>query len=185
MAVGDDPAGDLVLAARAGSTEAWTELIDRFSPMVRAVARRHRLGPADIDDVYQVTWLRLAENLDRLREPDRVAGWLATTAKREALRIATRPRNETTTIDLDLLEGDSDEADQQLAANEAAVAVARGFSELGERCRDLLTHLLIDELEYAEISDRLDIPIGSIGPTRKRCLQKLRALLLTNPLEAV
>ncbi len=170
-------------AARDGSPVAWTALVDRFSPMVLAVARRHRLNSADVDDVYQVVWLRLAENLDRLRDPDRIAGWLATTARREALRLATRPNTEVTSIDLDLLAGSGTDADQRLADEEVAVAVAQGFAALGERCRRLLTDLLVNELEYTEISARLGIPVGSIGPTRKRCLQKLRGLLLTTSLE--
>lgn len=170
--------GELVRAARDGSREAWAAIVDRFSPLVMAVARRYRLSPPDVDDVYQVVWLRLAEHLDRLRDPDRVAGWLATTTRNEALRVARRAQREAH-ADLEIIAADDTPTDDLLSSNEIRVAVAAAFATLGERCRQLLSYLLVKELHYEEVSRRLGMPVGSIGPTRQRCLQRLRSLLAT------
>jgi RNA polymerase sigma factor (sigma-70 family) len=171
---------DLIKRAGAKDQQAWRLLVNRFGSLVWAVARSHRLDHADAADVSQTTWLRLAENLDTLRDPARLPGWLATTARRESLRVLAGRRREAP--------GDlPDEPDHdRVARPEASVLTAdrnqrlwQAFSGLSERCQRLLRLIAtLPELSYAEIGSILDIPIGGIGPTRLRCLQALRRRLV-------
>jgi len=167
----------LVERARSGSEEAWQALVDQFSPLLRSVARRLRLGEADIDDAVQATWVRLLENLDRLREPERVGAWLATTARRECLRTLRRSARERPTGDDRVLDvADSAPAtDSALLRNERDAVLWSAFGGLSERCQSLL-RLLFSEppIAYSAISEILEMPIGAIGPTRQRCLGRLR-----------
>jgi RNA polymerase sigma factor (sigma-70 family) len=170
---------DLVHAARAGSQDAWNALVDRFLPLVTAVIARYRLSAADADDVNQTVWLRLVENLETIREPRAVPGWLVTTSKNESLRIIRR-RGRDTPVDphgatLDHLGSSTPDLDEELMREEAAQALREAMLELSQARRDLLSLLLADPpLPYEEISRRLGIPIGSIGPTRARALEQLR-----------
>lgn len=166
----------LVAAAAKGEESAWNALVDRFGGLVWAVARSHRLSDADAADVCQTTWLRLAEHVSRLREPELVGPWLATTARREALRVLRRASR------VDALPDDGDWADASLPAPEAGLVDAErrtalwtAFAALSERCQTLLRALLADpEPRYEQVSAVLGIPVGSIGPTRARCLEELR-----------
>ena len=172
---------DLVAAARRGEQRAWDALVERFRPLVRAVASRYRLCGVDVDDVDQTVWLRLIENLGRIREPRALPRWLATTAGNESLRVARSHRRtllmDPTDDTVHQLETPQPvELDANLLRREVSDAVRRGLAELPAAQRELLT-LLADErlLTYREISRILAIPVGSIGPSRARGLARLRA----------
>ena len=169
---------DLVHAAQEGDQSAWNALVDRFLPLVTAVVRRFRLSSADADDVNQTVWLRLVEHLDEIREPRAVPGWLVTTTRNEALRVIKR-RARDVTLDphgrtLGLLHEVND-MDEGMMRAERSQALRDALLELSPARRELLTLLLADPpMSYDEISSRLGIPIGSIGPTRARALEQLR-----------
>ena len=179
-----DPAssdiGSWVTAAAAGDHEAWNRLVDRFAGTVWAIARGHRLSPADAADVSQTTWLRLVENLDRINSPERVGAWLGTTARRESLRVLRLAgRQVPNGDDLETI------ADPAPANGPAHNLIAqhrdRVLSDLVDRLPTrsaLLLRLLSSEAppSYRDISEMLDMPVGSIGPTRARALEQLRHL---------
>lgn len=173
---------ELVRAAGEGSQRAWDELVDRYSGLVWAVCRAHRLSDADAADVSQTAWLRLVEHLGRVRDPERVGAWLATTTRHECLRVLRRSGRQVPTAD----EGDLDRSVEDavdtavdaLVAGKRADVVRRALDTASERCRALLRLLLADPPpSYEEIGAALDMPIGSIGPTRARCLERLRATM--------
>jgi RNA polymerase sigma factor (sigma-70 family) len=177
--VRDDPSVvALVGRARAGDQGAWDELVERYAPLVWSICRRHRLRGPEADDVGQSVWLRLVEQLGALREPAALPGWLATTTQRECLRAArVAGRRETAERPLDIeLPGDGDVMiEQELIKAERRAALRAAFAQLPLACRRLLSLLMQEPpLPYAEISTRLGTPIGSIGPSRARCLARLR-----------
>jgi RNA polymerase sigma factor (sigma-70 family) len=167
---------DLVQAAAEGDQVAWDELVERFNGLVWSVARAHRLAPADASDVVQTTWLRLVEHLGRLQDPERVGAWLATTARRECLRVLRHSARLLPAEELPETPVDA-QLDAALLAEERDRALWQAFGGLSERCQALL-RLLVTEPppSYEEVSAALDMPIGSIGPTRRRCLERLRGL---------
>jgi RNA polymerase sigma factor (sigma-70 family) len=166
---------ELVLAARAGDSSAWTKLIDRFDRILRSIARSYRLAPEDVDDVVQATWLDLLQDIERLREPAAIAGWLATATRRKAMRLLQVRVREHLTDD----PGVSDRPDlhgpeASVLASERRAVLARALATLPDRHRRLMTLLLTQPmLDYREISDRLAMPVGSIGPIRARSLARL------------
>lgn len=169
----------IVAQAREGVAAAWEALIGRFGGLVAAIARRCRLSDADVAEVCQTTWLRLVENLDRIEQPERLGAWLATTARRESLRIATR-QVVVSANDLvySLPDDKADPLDAGLLRQEQVRAIRMAAEQLSPRCRNLLGLLMgDDDLPYKQIAEQLDMPIGSIGPTRGRCLEHLRDLL--------
>jgi RNA polymerase sigma factor (sigma-70 family) len=172
-------AGELVRAAAAGDQRAWNDLVEKFAGLVWGVARKHRLNDSDAADVCQATWLRLVEHLGNLREPEAVAGWLVTTARRECLRVLREsdrqiPVDVATEIDL-RADVTLPDADAGLLEHERAEALREAFAGLPPSCRALLAMLLADPPHsYIEISEALGMPIGSIGPTRARALERLR-----------
>ncbi len=167
----------LVQAASDGDEDAWSGLVDRYASLVWAVARGHGLGQADAADVSQTTWLRLAEQLQVIREPDRLGAWLATTARRECLRTLRRQERD---VPVDICNdwdcGEiSGEVGEEMVTQERDAALWAAFEALSGNCKALLRALLADPPpSYAELSDAFDMPIGSIGPTRARCLDRLR-----------
>jgi len=169
---------DLVTRARAGDQASWNALVDRFLPLVNGVIRRFRLSSADADDVNQTVWLRLVEHLGDLREPRALPGWLVTTTRNEALRVI-RLRGRAIPVDpqgvtLERL-AEQPEADEALIRDERTRALRAGLLELPAGRRELLELLLTDPpISYDEISAKLGIPKGSIGPTRARALEQLR-----------
>ena len=170
------PLQALVASAREGDQGAWNAIVERFLPLVCALVRRHRLSEADGDDVSQTVWLRLVEHLGSLREPEALPGWLATTARREALRAATTSgRVVSVEPGAHLLEGIDDiDFDQLLVDQERDQAMRDALAELPADRRRLLELLVSDPpTPYDEISDILGMPIGSIGPTRARALAQL------------
>jgi RNA polymerase sigma factor (sigma-70 family) len=180
----DEPLGQLLRAAADGDSVAWDSLVDRFSGLLWATARAHRLSSTDAADVVQTTWLRLLENLGRIQEPDRLGGWLAVVARRECLLVLKRSNREPPVPADEVL----DRVPDQRAPVESAMLVAERdaalwqvFDELPDPCRRLLRVLVADPPPaYAEVADALGMPIGSIGPTRARCLAKLRTLALAS-----
>lgn len=170
----------VVGAAAAGSAEAWKLLVQRFGNMVIAVARSCRLSDADVAEVHQVVWLRMVENIGRIEQPERIGAWLATTAKRESLRVA-RMRDRLT-FDHDALLQRADTTTKPVDAGtieeERARAVRKAFAHLPPHCQRLLNLMAGNEsMSYKEISRELSMPIGSIGPTRGRCLEHLRRIM--------
>jgi RNA polymerase sigma factor (sigma-70 family) len=170
----------LVRRAAKGDRWAWERLIDQHSRLIWAMTRDFKLVESDANDVAQATWLRLLEHIDRLENPASIASWLAVTARRECLRtLAARKRFVLVQDDADL--GDvahEPEVDEGLLATERARAVREAVSRLPGHWQRLVELLMADPpASYAEISDRLGLPVGSIGPTRGRCLDRLRTLL--------
>jgi RNA polymerase sigma factor (sigma-70 family) len=169
-----------VLGAAAGEAGAWTDLVERFGTMVMAVARSCRLNEADVAEVHQVVWLRLLEHIDRIEQPERIGAWLATTAKRESLRVV-RAKSRLTFDHESLLQRPdtvSKPVDTGPIDEEDSRAVREAFALLPAHCQRLLSLLAGDEpMSYKEISAALSMPIGSIGPTRGRCLEHLRRIM--------
>ncbi|WP_369139060.1 RNA polymerase sigma factor [Modestobacter versicolor] len=174
------PVAELVRSAGAGDRAAWDALVARYAGLVWSVARGYRLQGEDAADVFQTTWLRLVEQLPRIREPDRVGGWLATTARRECLRVLRRSGRETVS-QAEVLEAVPDDVpafDETLARAEQREALWHHLQTSSDRCRRLLRVLVADPpLSYTEVAEVLEMPIGSIGPTRRRCLEQLRKRL--------
>jgi RNA polymerase sigma factor (sigma-70 family) len=170
--------GELLARAAEGDQAAWNALVDRFSQLVWSIARGFRLDEATAKDVSQTVWLRLVENLDRITDPERLPGWLATTCRREALRVkGVRDRMVPSEFEYDLVD-DSPSLEAMLVEDEEAREVVAAFSTLSEECQQLLRLLGAEPpLSYEEISEILDRPIGSLGPTRARCLERLKAAM--------
>jgi RNA polymerase sigma factor (sigma-70 family) len=167
----------LIRAARAGDDAAWTRLIELFDRRLRAIARSFRLAPAEVDDVTQVAWMRLYEHVDRLSDPGAVGGWLATTVRREAMRVLQSRLREQLTDSLDLTDDAVEPRgpEAELLASEARRVLGRALASLPAPQRRLLTMLLTEpDASYEQISAALRIPAGSIGPTRARGMARLR-----------
>ncbi len=177
---GTDSLTELVDAALHGSQAAWQDLHQRFSPLVVSVCRRHRLSQADSDDVGQIVWLRVVEHLKLVRDPLALPGWISTTTRNECLQVIKfRRRNESADpmVDQRFNRQETIEPLERLHRLELHRALLEGLSQLSAHQRELMMLLIADpELPYREIALRLDIPVGSIGPTRARCLQKLRSM---------
>ena len=171
---------ELVRAASAGDQRAWEGLIGRFGGLVWSVARAHGLSRADAADVSQTAWLRLVEHLHRLRDPERVGTWLASTARHEALRTLRRARRQLPVGDDAELERSGppvDSPEARTLAAERSDILWRAFAALPPRCQTLLRVLMADPPpSYQQVAVAMDMPIGSIGPTRARCLERLRQL---------
>lgn len=177
----DEAIARLVRAAAAGDQLAWDALVQQYSGLLWAVARAHRLSEADAADVVQATWLRLFEHLARLHDPARVGAWLATTARRECLHVLRSGERVIPAGD-DLPEIESSDAGlgEAMFELERDAALWRGFAQLRASDQALLRLLVADPRPaYEEIAAALDIPIGSIGPTRGRALARLRDELET------
>jgi RNA polymerase sigma factor (sigma-70 family) len=176
----DDPIV-IALVARAaeGEQSAWDEIVERFAPLVWSICRRFRLADADAHDVGQNVWLRLVEYLPSLREPAALPGWLATTTRRECLRVqrvSWEHEKQLAQPEVDVpADEESTEVDRWLITHERNSALRAAFAQLSRRCRELLAMLMRDPpTPYAQISSDLHIPVGSIGPSRARCLEQLR-----------
>jgi RNA polymerase sigma factor (sigma-70 family) len=165
---------ELVHAAGEGDQAAWNSIVERFGGLVWATVRAHRLNAADGAEVVQTTWLRLVEHLDRIRDPDRLGGWLATTARNECLRQIRHSAREVPSDMAVYEQGDDPTLEHSLLTAERDRAFWEAFTKLGERCQALLRVLMAEtEPSYQEVSAALGMPIGAIGPTRRRCLERL------------
>lgn len=175
----------LVRRAADGDRQAWERLVDQFARLIWSITGEFRLAESDAADVAQTTWLRLLEHIDRIQYPDRVGSWLAATARNECLRnIAAHKRVVLghDNADLDNAVAQEPDIDARLLADEQAQVVQEAMSCLPRRWQRLLELLMADPpASYAEISDQLGLPIGSIGPTRGRCLERLRVQLQASP----
>lgn len=171
-----DDVVQLVVAAREGDELAWNGLVDQYGRLVWHVIRGFRLPDAVAEDVYQTTWLRLAEHLDRIREPASVGGWLARTAKNECLRSLKVNGRESLRDDIDLDLADPVAGVDQGVDDEARNEILwQAFGNLSEPCQRLLRLLIADPPpSYEQVGELMEMSIGSIGPTRARCLAKLR-----------
>ena len=175
----DDPTVVALVTRAAGSDQgAWDEIVERYAPLVWSICTGFRLSNHDVEDVAQNVWLLLVGQLGTLREPAALPGWLATTTRRECLRVVTASRRS------ERLGTELDEAaqfvadtvvDEEILVAERNAALRAAFVELPPRCQQLLSMLLRDPpCSYGTISSTLDIPIGSIGPQRARCLERMR-----------
>ncbi len=170
--------GDLLRRAAKGDQDAWDGLVERLSSRVWAVARAHRLTSEDAEDVFQVTWMRLLTHVNGIREPERVGAWLASTARHESLHLLRRSGRQVPTGDEFQFEGPDPLApspDERMLATERQAAVWDALTTLPPHCQRLLRLMMSDPpFSYEEITELLEMRQGSIGPTRRRCLDKLR-----------
>jgi RNA polymerase sigma factor (sigma-70 family) len=163
----------LMTCAADGDGEAWAALVRRFTPRIRSIARAHRLGAHDAEDVVQATWMRLFRHIGSVRDPEKLGAWLNTTARRESLRVAIDARRRP--AELEQWDEPYVEPECPVEAAERRAALAGALGTLSARQAGLLQLLLAEEEpNYAEVSERLEIPLGSIGPTRARALARLR-----------
>lgn len=176
---------ELIASCISGEDFAWDALVERYQRLVYTVPARYGLTQAEIDDVFQSVWLSLLKNLKNLREPDRVSAWLVTTARRECWeRRRGSDYERTVSTDLDIVlsdkEGDELPPEDVVAQYREHQRLRDAIGQLGQRCQKLLWMLYYDSTipSYADVAERLDTPIGSIGPMRARCLKKLRGLLM-------
>jgi RNA polymerase sigma factor (sigma-70 family) len=176
----DDPAViALVSRAADGDRGAWDEIVERYAPLVWSVCVRYRLGREQADDVNQGVWLLLVEKIGSLREPAALPGWLATTTQRECFRVLreARKHEHAELPGEDRLPPDAGSAmiDEELLAAERRAAIRAAFAELPHGCRELLSMLVsYPPRAYADVSRALGVAVGSIGPMRARCLERLR-----------
>jgi RNA polymerase sigma factor (sigma-70 family) len=168
-----------VTQARNGEQQAWDALVERYAPLVWSICRRYRLSGADADDAGQAVWLQLVDQIGQIREPAALPGWLATTTARECGRLMHAARRISPPGQVPDSQDIPDEhavlADDELLRLERHAALREALADLPPACQQLIALLTLDPpLPYAQISARLGIPVGSIGPTRSRCLAKLR-----------
>lgn len=175
------PDGDLLAAVRVGGAEraeAWAALVRRHSPKMYAVARSFQLDPRTSEDLVQTAWLRLLERPDQLRDAGSVGPWLAMVVRNDARKMVTRRRTVPVADAFERRPDDGRPPDARLVADERAVALRTAFARLGDDCRQLLRLVTADPpMSYDEIAAALGRPRGSLGPTRARCLERLRQAL--------
>jgi RNA polymerase sigma factor (sigma-70 family) len=175
----DPPVADLVARARNGDKLAWDALVERYAPLIWSICHRHRLDAADAADVSQSVWLRLVDQLGRIREPAALPGWLATTTRRECRQVLRTARGTQPPAYAPEVESMPDQlaqtAEQEVLAAERHAALRQAFGTLDPFSQQLIALLIQDPpVPYAEISAKLGIAVGSIWPNRGRCLEKMR-----------
>jgi RNA polymerase sigma factor (sigma-70 family) len=181
--VPDNPVPGWVQAAAAGDSHAWEQLVDRYQSLLWSICRSYRLSAEDSADVVQLTWLRLLDNLERIRDPRRLAGWLATTCRRECLAVRRRSQSSVPVADerMDRLLGGNPPADEPVLTADQFATLWEAFRRLGEWCQRVLRALVVEPEDgppsYRLVAAELQVPVGSLGPTRARCLDQLRKLL--------
>lgn len=168
---------ELLHAALNGDSRAWNQVIDDYTDLLWWIARGYRLDDATAADVVQTVWLQLVQHGRSIRDPEKLAAWLATTARRESQRRLAASRRQRPTDEVDDRPANDCVGPEERAINEETTAAAlAAFYQLGPSCRRLLALLCaVPPKSYEEISALLDLPIGSIGPTRQRCLAALRS----------
>lgn len=171
----------LVRRAASGDPRAWEGLIERYGRLIWSITRDFKLVESDAADVFQTTWMRLIEHIDRIDHPDRVGSWLAATARNECLRSLAAHKRVVLAHEDDPFDAPAayePEIDEALLEAERAEVIREAMTHLPQRWQRLMEMLMADPpASYAEISDELGLPVGSIGPTRGRCLARLRVLL--------
>jgi RNA polymerase sigma factor (sigma-70 family) len=170
----DDSTGELVVRARGGDGAAWARLVDRHSGLLWSIARSHGLDDADSGDVVQTTWLRLVERIDGLRDPAATGCWLATTARNESLRLVRVRGRDVPLVPAPRVP--ETDPDRVVLDREHVGRVGAALGTLPRRCRTLLRLFAVASTQ-AELAAALGIPVGSVAPTRARCLDSLRRLV--------
>jgi RNA polymerase sigma factor (sigma-70 family) len=171
---------ELVAGIRAGDDAAWRALRERYEPLLRWLARQCGLSAEDAADAVQLTWLRCLEHIGQLSDADRLSGWLATICRRECIRLAAKGRWEVpfSTPDMAQLAADRHEESDpcaEVALRDQCTRLHRAIMALPDRQRAVLAELLKrEDQSYLDLSRRLGIPVGSIGPTRQRAVSRLR-----------
>jgi RNA polymerase sigma factor (sigma-70 family) len=172
---------DLIVACRRGDSRAWRSLLDKYERLVFSIPLNYGLSREDAADITQLTFTVLIQSLDTLREDSRLGPWLATVARRHTWRLLERGRREGTVREKDLTESATllGEGDESIERWELVEWLNEGLSLISESCQRLLQALYFDPQQpsYAEVAKRLNMPVGSIGPTRARCLQNLKRAL--------
>lgn len=176
-----DDARTLIERCLEGDAAAWRSFVERYTRLVWSIVRQHRLPDADAEDVHQAVFTTAVTHLQRLRDAEQAAAWLATTTRRECWRVqrrqsARRMAGEDAAAGL---AGDEPRPEEDRISIEERQIVREGLEELGGRCRELLEALFSSpgDPSYPQISARLGMPVGSIGPTRARCLRRLSEIL--------
>jgi RNA polymerase sigma factor (sigma-70 family) len=170
---------DLVTQATNGDKPAWDALVDRYTPLIWAICQRHRLSRAGASDAGQAVWLQAADQLATVRDPAALAGWLATATQRQCRRVrhaGRAPQAPGQVLDAaDIADEQTATVEQELARAERNAALREAFGALPMPCQRLLALLIEDPpVPYADISAALGIAVGSIGPSRARCLDRVR-----------
>lgn len=169
----------LISSAVDGDQRSWSQLVDAFSGLVWSLLRSHGMYGAEAADIYQTVWLRCVEHLHGLRDPSMLAAWLATTTRRECYRVTRKRERVGSNADLpEFADPTLKDPTESIVAGEQLHAFRTGLSRLGGNCEELLRLLCVDPpVSYEDVSAALDIPKGSIGPTRQRCLERLRRII--------
>ncbi len=178
----------IIEACLKGDVSAWEVLIVRYQRLIYSIPLKSRLSQDDAADIFQSVCLKLYEKLETLRDHEKLSSWIITTTTRESWRLLARQKREVSVDEpasedevepLDLLASDAPLADEQRIMLEQQQAIRQAVSALPDRCKNLVTMLFYkkDELSYTEIARQMDMPVASIGPTRARCLEKLKKLL--------
>ncbi len=170
---------DLLAAAAGGDSKAWATIVDRYERLVWSVVRSYRLDSAAASDVCQTVWLRLVENCERIRQPERLPSWLCATARNEALRtVRAQKRTIPSEFEYDIVDEALPDPDAAILQDERLGQMVAAFQQLSPDCQQLLRLLVTDPpLDYDVVAELIDRPKGSIGPTRARCLEKLRRIM--------
>jgi RNA polymerase sigma factor (sigma-70 family) len=171
---------ELVAGIRARNEWAWRAMTERYEPLLRWLARRYGLSAQDAEDAIQLTWLRCLEHSDQLTDADKLDGWLATICRRECIRLATKARREVLLTELEmvrLIDDTPAEGDPcaEAALRDQCARLHDAIMALPARQRMVLVELLKrEEQSYLDLSRRLGLPVGSLGPTRQRAVTRLR-----------
>jgi RNA polymerase sigma factor (sigma-70 family) len=177
---GDMDTTALLGAAAQGDQSAWNSIVDRYQSLLWSVVRSYRLSDSDAQDVIQTTWLRLVEHLGSLRDAEALAGWLGTTVRRECLQLFRRSGRISTTNgdEWEQVVDPAPPIDHALLVDERDAALWRALTALSDRCQRLLRILMASPPPaYGAVAAALDMPVGSIGPSRQRCLERLRRVV--------
>ncbi len=174
-----DSIAELLSKAAEGDRVAWHTLVDQYHRLVWSVIRGFRFDAATSEDVFQTVWQRLMENCDRIRDPERLPGWLATTTRNEALRVVRHQKRQVPSeFEFDVADPTAVGFDERLIDDETQRAALRAFARLPEDSQELLRLFCADPpIDYQTISEMVGRPVGSLGPTRQRILDKLRKLM--------
>lgn len=183
----DDLDDDLIEACRQGDVRAWQTVVTKYKRLVFSIPLNYGLSREDAADITQITFTIMYESLDQFYQNTRLAPWLATVARRHSWRLLERYRRESTKDDEDLGESLTiiDPAgNREIESWELLEWLDKGFSQLDERCSELLLHLYFnpEQPSYAEVADKLNMPTSSVSPVRARCLERLQRLLGKRPL---
>lgn len=170
--------GELLQMARQGDQEAWSELVEAMSPLIWSIARSFRLDNATAKDVAQTVWMRVVENLDRIEDPNRFPGWIATTCRREAMTVKNRSsRMVPSEFEFDIPD-ETESVEDHLVASEEHARLISALGSLRQSDQELLRLLAAEPpLSYSEIAEITGRPVGSLGPSRARALERLRAAM--------